>query len=106
MTEKHCKEFFGLFAAYLEADKNAAYSILINSVRMRKNERQKKVRISTDVNELTPQMRHIISRRMCNNAQDETNVGEKEKQTDEASNRERGKERDSTSQRETPGDEA
>lgn len=42
-----------------------------------------------DVNELTPQMRHNISRRICNNAQDETNVGEKEKQTDEVSNRER-----------------
>lgn len=42
MTEKHCKEFFGLFAAYLEADKNAAYGILINSVLMRRNERQRK----------------------------------------------------------------
>lgn len=51
-----------------------------------------------DVNELTPQMRHNISCRICNNAQDETNVGEKEKQTDEVSNRERGKERDGTSQ--------
>lgn len=63
-----------------------------------------------DVNEATPEMRHNISLRIWNNAQDETNVGEKEEQTDEVSNRkERGKDREKEREhkpRETPRDEA
>lgn len=53
----------------------------------------KSVRICMDVNEATPEMRHNISLRIWNNAQDETNVGEKEEQTDEVSNRERERQR-------------
>lgn len=88
MTEKHCKEFFVLFAAYLGADiKNAAY--FNNQHFDEKYSKTKSAKASMDVNEVTPQMRHNISRRIWNNTQDETNVGGKEKQTDEASNGER-----------------
>jgi len=58
-----------------------------------------------DVNEATPEMRHS-SRRIWNNAQDETNVGEKEEE--EVSNREREREAKTERKREpreTPRDE-
>lgn len=74
---------------------------------------QDNAKASMDVNEVTPQMRHNISCRIWNNTQDETNVGGKEKQTDEASNRERERERGKEIEkerahesRETPRDEA
>ncbi len=64
--------------------KNAAY--FNNRQSDEKDSKTKSVKASMDVNEVTPQMRHNISRRIWNNTQ---NVGGKEEQTDKASNGER-----------------